>query len=81
MGASANMINTPGPGPNGRSAGSLNLGGYLQTPITLLARPAKAASAGIILNPAFPFCLFADHQTLKLYGEFESAVYGALKAA
>ena len=34
--------------------------------------------AGIILTQLLPF---ADHQTLKLYGEFEAAVYGALKAA
>ena len=33
--------------------------------------------AGIILTQLLPF---ADHQTLKLYGEFETAVYGALKA-
>ena len=38
----------------------------------------RGYAAGIILTQLLPF---ADHQTLKLYGEFEAAVYSALKAA
>jgi hypothetical protein len=46
----------------------------------LITRSAARSKrvAGIILTQLLPF---ADHQTLKLYGEFETAVYGALKAA
>jgi len=68
------MINTQ-PGPNGRSAGSLTWAGIYNTYYWL--DPQKRV-AGIILTQILPF---ADHQTLKLYGEFEAAVYGALKAA
>jgi len=68
------MINTQ-PGPNGRSAGSLTWAGIYNTYYWL--DPQKRV-AGIILTQLLPF---ADHQTLKLYGEFEAAVYGALKAA
>ena len=34
--------------------------------------------AGVIMMQILPF---ADHKAVQLYGEFESAVYGALKAA
>ena len=68
------MINTQ-PGPNGRSAGSLTWAGIYNTYYWL--DPQKRV-AGIILTQLLPF---ADHQTLKLYGEFEAAVYLALKAA
>ena len=34
--------------------------------------------AGVILTQILPF---ADPTVLRLYGEFESGVYGALKAA
>jgi methyl acetate hydrolase len=68
------MINTQ-PGPNGRSAGSLTWAGIYNTYYWL--DPQKRV-AGVILTQILPF---ADRQTVKLYGEFESAVYDALKAA
>ena len=68
------MINTQ-PGPNGRSAGSLTWAGIYNTYYWL--DPQKHV-AGVILTQILPF---ADHQAVKLYGEFESAVYDALKAA
>jgi len=68
------MINTR-PGPNGRSAGSLTWGGIYNTYYWL--DPQKRV-AGLILTQILPF---ADPAVLRLYGEFESGVYGALKAA
>jgi CubicO group peptidase (beta-lactamase class C family) len=68
------MINTQ-PGPNGRSAGSLTWGGIYNTYYWL--DPQKRV-AGLILTQILPF---ADPAVLRLYGEFESGVYGALKAA
>jgi CubicO group peptidase (beta-lactamase class C family) len=68
------MINTQ-PGPNGRSAGSLTWAGIYNTYYWL--DPQKHV-AGVILTQLLPF---ADHKVVKLYGEFEAAVYGALKAA
>ena len=68
------MINTQ-PGPNGRSAGSLTWAGIYNTYYWL--DPQKRV-AGVILTQILPF---ADHKAVKLYGEFESAVYDALKAA
>ncbi|HEX9534645.1 MAG TPA: serine hydrolase domain-containing protein [Stellaceae bacterium] len=68
------MINTQ-PGPNGRSAGSLTWAGLFNTYYWL--DPQKRV-AGVILTQILPF---ADHKTVKLYGEFESGVYDALKAA
>jgi methyl acetate hydrolase len=68
------MINTE-PGPNGRSAGSLTWAGIFNTYYWL--DPQKHV-AGVILTQILPF---ADHKTVKLYGEFESAVYDALKPA
>jgi CubicO group peptidase (beta-lactamase class C family) len=68
------MINTQ-PGPNGRSAGSLTWAGIFNTYYWL--DPQKHV-AGVILTQILPF---ADHKAVKLYGEFESAVYDALKAA
>src|SRR5437868_5653480 len=68
------MINTE-PGPNGRSAGSLTWAGIYNTYYWL--DPQKHV-AGVILTQVLPF---ADHKAVKLYGEFESAVYDALKAA
>jgi len=68
------MINTE-PGPNGRSAGSLTWAGIFNTYYWL--DPQKRV-AGVILTQILPF---ADHKAVKLYGEFESAVYDALKAA
>ena len=68
------MINAE-PGPNGRSAGSLTWAGIYNTYYWL--DPQKHV-AGVILTQVLPF---ADHKAVKLYGEFESAVYDALKAA
>jgi CubicO group peptidase (beta-lactamase class C family) len=68
------MINTE-PGPNGRSAGSLTWAGLYNTYYWI--DPQKRV-AGVILTQILPF---ADHKAVKLYGEFESAVYDALKAA
>jgi methyl acetate hydrolase len=68
------MITTQ-PGPNGRSAGSLTWGGIHNTYYWL--DPQKSV-AGVILTQILPF---ADPTVLRLYGEFESGVYGALKAA
>jgi methyl acetate hydrolase len=68
------MINTQ-PGPNGRSAGSLTWAGIYNTYYWL--DPQKRVT-GVILTQILPF---ADHQAVKLYGEFESSVYDTLKAA
>jgi CubicO group peptidase (beta-lactamase class C family) len=68
------MINTR-PGPNGRSAGSLTWAGIYNTYYWL--DPQKRV-AGVILTQILPF---ADHQAVKLYGEFERGIYDSLKAA
>src|SRR5438105_4247047 len=68
------MINTQ-PGPNGRSAESLTWAGIYNTYYWL--DPQKRV-AGVILTQILPF---ADHKAIKVYGEFERAVYDALKAA
>jgi methyl acetate hydrolase len=62
-------------GPNGRSAGTLTWAGLYNTYYWI--DPQKRV-AGVILTQILPF---ADHKAVKLYGEFESAVYDALKAA
>jgi methyl acetate hydrolase len=66
---------TPQPGPNGRSAGSLTWAGIFNTYYWL--DPQKRI-AGVFLTQLLPF---ADHKAVALYGEFESGVYGTLKAA
>ena len=66
---------TPQSGPNGRSAGSLTWAGIFNTYYWL--DPQKRI-AGVYLTQILPF---ADPQALALYGEFESSIYGALKAA
>ena len=62
-------------GPNGRSAGTLTWAGLFNTYYWI--DPQKRVT-GVILTQILPF---ADHKAVKLYGEFESAVYDALKAA
>jgi CubicO group peptidase (beta-lactamase class C family) len=62
-------------GPNGRSAGTLTWAGLFNTYYWI--DPQKHVT-GVILTQILPF---ADHNAVKLYGEFESAVYDALKAA
>ena len=66
---------TPQSGPNGRSAGSLTWAGIFNTYYWL--DPQKRI-AGVYLTQILPF---ADPKALALYGEFESGIYGALKAA
>jgi len=66
---------TPEPGPNGRSAGSLTWAGIFNTYYWL--DPHKRI-AGVFLSQLLPF---ADHKAVALYGEFESGIYGGLKAA
>jgi methyl acetate hydrolase len=62
-------------GPNGRSAGTLTWAGLFNTYFWI--DPQKQV-AGVILTQILPF---ADHNAVKLYGEFESGVYDALKFA
>ena len=61
------------PGPNGRSAGTVSWGGIFNTYYWL--DPGKRVT-GLIMTQILPF---ADPRTLKLYGQFESGVYEALK--
>src|SRR6266436_4211686 len=68
------MINTQ-PGPAGRSAGSLTWAGIYNSYYWI--DPQKRVT-GVILTQILPF---ADQRAVRLYGEFESGVYGALKAA
>jgi len=63
------------PGPNGRSAGTVSWGGIFNTYYWL--DPAKRVT-GLIMTQILPF---ADQRVLKLYGQFESAVYETLKMA
>ena len=62
------------PGPNGRAAGTLTWAGLFNTYYWI--DPQKRVT-GVIMTQILPF---ADHKAVKLYGEFESAVYDALKA-
>lgn len=63
------------PRPNGRSAGTVSWGGIFNTYYWL--DPAKRVT-GLIMTQILPF---ADQRALKLYGQFESAVYEALPSA
>jgi CubicO group peptidase (beta-lactamase class C family) len=60
-------------GPNGRSAGTVSWGGLFNTYYWL--DPARKVT-GLIMTQVLPF---ADPRVLKLYGQFESSVYEALK--
>ena len=60
------------PGPNGRSAGTVSWGGIFNTYYWL--DPAKRVT-GLIMTQILPF---ADQRALKLYGQFEGAVYEAV---
>ena len=60
-------------GPNGRSAGTVSWGGLFNTYYWI--DPAKRVT-GLIMTQILPF---ADQRVLKLYGEFERAVYEGLK--
>jgi methyl acetate hydrolase len=68
------MINTQ-PGPAGRSAGSLTWAGIYNSYYWI---DLQKRVTGVILTQILPF---ADHPAVRLYGEFESGVYDALKAA
>jgi methyl acetate hydrolase len=62
------------PGPNGRSAGTVSWGGIFNTYYWL--DPARKVT-GLIMTQILPF---ADPRAVRLYGQFERAVYDALKA-
>src|SRR6516164_6877381 len=66
---------SPQPGPNGRSAGSVTWAGVYNTYYWL--DPQKRI-AGVFMTQILPF---VDHKAVALYGEFESGIYGGLKAA
>jgi CubicO group peptidase (beta-lactamase class C family) len=68
------MINTQ-PGPAGRSAGSLTWAGIYNSYYWI---DPKKRVTGVILTQILPF---ADRPAVRLYGEFESGIYDALKAA
>ena len=63
------------PGPNGRSAGTVSWGGIFNTYYWL--DPVQRVT-GLIMPQILPF---ADQRVLQLYGQFESAIYNAVKAA
>jgi methyl acetate hydrolase len=63
------------PGPNGRSGGTVSWGGIFNTYYWL--DPIRRVT-GLIMTQILPF---ADPRALKVYGQFERAVYDALKAA
>jgi methyl acetate hydrolase len=63
------------PGPNGRSAGTVSWGGIFNTYYWL--DPVQRVT-GLIMTQILPF---ADQRVLQLYGQFESGVYNAVKAA
>jgi methyl acetate hydrolase len=65
------MLNV-GPGPNGRSAGTVSWGGIFNT-YYWLDQATKVT--GVIMTQILPF---ADPRVLKVYGQFERAVYGAV---
>jgi CubicO group peptidase (beta-lactamase class C family) len=64
------MINMAA-GPHGRSAGTLTWGGVFNSYFWL--DPARQI-AGVMMTQILPF---ADARALRLYGRFESGVYGA----
>lgn len=70
----ATMLNMQ-PGPDGRSAGSLTWAGLFNTHYWI--DPARRV-IGVIMTQVLPF---GDPPTMRLYGQFERAVYDSLKAA
>jgi CubicO group peptidase (beta-lactamase class C family) len=64
---------SPEPGPNGRDAGTLTWAGAFNSYYWI--DPRKRVT-GVILTQILPF---ADQEAVKLYGEFEKAVYNALQ--
>jgi CubicO group peptidase (beta-lactamase class C family) len=67
------MINMQA-GPDGRSAGSLTWGGLLNTYYWIDPRKRIAA---VFMTQVLPF---ADDRTLRIYRQFERAIYGAVNA-
>src|SRR5215470_12178549 len=61
-------------GPNGRSAGTVSWGGIFNTYYWL--DPARKVT-GLIMTQILPF---ADTRAVKMYGQFERAVYDSLRA-
>jgi methyl acetate hydrolase len=68
------MITTR-PVPEGRSAGSLTWAGIFNTYYWL--DPLKRV-AGVYMTQILPF---ADGPSVKLYGQFEKALYGSLEGS
>jgi CubicO group peptidase (beta-lactamase class C family) len=68
------MINMQ-PGPNGRSAGTLTWAGIFNTHYWI--DPTRRVT-GLIMTQILPF---GDEPAMRLYGQFERAVYDHLKAA
>ncbi len=68
------MINAQA-GPNGRSAGSLTWAGIFNTHYWI--DPARQV-IGVVMTQTLPF---GDPRSMKVYGQFERAIYDALKAA
>ena len=62
-------------GPNGRSAGTVSWGGLFNS--YSWVDPSRRVT-GLIMAQILPF---ADPRALKVYGQFESTVYDALKSA
>ena len=69
----ATMINAE-PGPNGRGAGTLTWAGLSNTHYWI--DPARRV-AGVLMAQVLPF---GDPPAMRLYGQFERAVYDALAA-
>jgi CubicO group peptidase (beta-lactamase class C family) len=68
------MINAA-PGPNGRSAGTLTWAGIFNTHYWI--DPTRRV-AGLIMTQVLPF---GDERAMRVYGQFERAVYDHLKPA
>ncbi len=69
----AYMINAQ-PGPNGRSAGTVTWAGIFNTYYWI--DPVKRVT-GVFMTQTLPF---AEARAVKVYGQFENAVYGSLRA-
>jgi methyl acetate hydrolase len=69
----AYMINAQ-PGPNGRSAGSVTWAGIFNTYYWI--DPVKRVT-GVFMTQTLPF---AEPRSVKVYGQFENALYGSLRA-
>jgi CubicO group peptidase (beta-lactamase class C family) len=70
----ATMLNLQ-PGPDGRSAGTLTWAGLFNTHYWI--DPARHV-VGVLMTQILPF---GDPPAMRLYGQFERAIYGSLNAA